>query len=349
MPLARPASAPPIESPPAAVEKTLAGLRIALDEAVPPKVVDRNLLIGTWNIRAFGDITPKWESSEGDSPKRNLADVCALAEIVSRFDVCAIQETRDNLMGLHAMMARLGENWAFILTDVGEGDPANGERLAFVFDLRRVKPSGMAAELVVPEEWFGKIDRAALDRQFARTPYAVSFSAGTQAFTLVTLHVIWGDDSSDRTAELSTIASWLASRARDAAEFNRNLIALGDFNIDRADDPNWQAFTDKGLTPPIELYGLSRTIFDKPTKESFFDQIAWFTKGNKEQLTLGYTGKAGRFEWTKHIHQELENTPKSWRISDHYPLWAEFSLRPKEPPPGDDLPARPGRRFTRPV
>jgi hypothetical protein len=31
-----------------------------------------------------------------------------------------------------------------------------------------------------------------LDRQFARTPYAVSFQAGAEELTLVTLHVIWG-------------------------------------------------------------------------------------------------------------------------------------------------------------
>jgi exonuclease III len=299
------------------------GLR---ESTIPGKVRDRNLLIGTWNIRAFGDLTEKWTSSATDSPKRNLADICAIAKIIERFDVIAIQETRDNLKALRYLMGRLGPDWRFLITDVGEGEPANGERLAYVFDSTRVRLTGLAGELVVPKEWFGKISQGALEEQFARTPYAVSFAAGDQAFTLVTLHVIFGDKAADRIRELRAIAAWLADRADDDDEFNRNLIALGDFNIDRRDDDNWKAFTDQGLTPPYEFYGLTRTIFDKPKKESYYDQIAWFTKGNREALTLAYSGKAGRFEWTKYILQSLDNTPKSWRISDHYPLWCEFSL-----------------------
>jgi Endonuclease/Exonuclease/phosphatase family len=298
-----------------------------LDEsAIPAKSGGKNLLIATWNIRAFGDLTEKWTSASTDSPKRNLADVCAIAKIIERFDVVAIQETRDNLKGLRYLIGRLGQGWSFVVTDVGEGEPANGERLAYVFDNRRVRLTGLAGELVVPKEWFGRIDKGALAEQFVRTPYAVSFAAGDQAFTLVTLHVVFGKKASDRLAELRAIAAWLADRADDDDEFNRNLIALGDFNIDHQGDPNWQAFTDQGLSPPYELYGLTRTIFDKPKAESFYDQIAWFTKGNREALTLGYSGKAGRFEWTKYILQSLENISKSWRISDHYPLWCEFSL-----------------------
>jgi hypothetical protein len=82
-----------IDNPPASVLDGLGGLRSAFDAAVPAKAAT-HLLLGTWNIRAFGDLTPKWRTEPGDSPKRNLADLMAIAEIVSRFDVCAIQETR---------------------------------------------------------------------------------------------------------------------------------------------------------------------------------------------------------------------------------------------------------------
>ena len=82
-----------IDNPPASVLDGLGGLRSAFDAAVPAKAAT-HLLLGTWNIRAFGDLTPKWRTEPGDSPKRNLADLMAIAEIVSRFDVCAIKETR---------------------------------------------------------------------------------------------------------------------------------------------------------------------------------------------------------------------------------------------------------------
>jgi hypothetical protein len=38
-------------------------------------------------------------------------------------------------------MQALGPNWAFILTDVTKGREGNQERMAFLFDLRRARPS----------------------------------------------------------------------------------------------------------------------------------------------------------------------------------------------------------------
>jgi hypothetical protein len=39
-----------VETPPEEVVADLARLRSALDEAVPAKALDRNLLIATWNV-----------------------------------------------------------------------------------------------------------------------------------------------------------------------------------------------------------------------------------------------------------------------------------------------------------
>lgn len=48
---------PRITDPPPQVQADLERLRTALDEAVLPKILDRNLLIATWNIRSFGSLT----------------------------------------------------------------------------------------------------------------------------------------------------------------------------------------------------------------------------------------------------------------------------------------------------
>ena len=344
MTLAAPDAPPALADPPAEVEAMLARVANALDrrDGVPPRRPD-NLLIATWNIRAFGGLTEKWRAAEGDSPLRNLADICAIAEIVSRFDVVALQETRDNLTALRAMMARLGEHWAFIITDVGLGNPANGERLAYVYDRGRVKASGLAGELVVPADGLEGHGRARLKKQFARSPYAVSFAVGRQAFTLVTLHVLYGRNASERTGELGAIGRWLADRARSGTDFNNNMIALGDFNIDGLHDPNYQAFTAQGLRPPAALAEQPRTIYDTPRKKHFYDQIAWFTEGGRRRLTLGYAGVAGLFDWTSCLLAGQPNDHRSWRISDHYPLWCEFELA------DDNMEARemPGRRKRR--
>ena len=102
----------------------------------------------------------------------------AIGEIVRRFAVIALQEVKGDLRALRDLLKWLGPDWAFLMTDTTLGAAGNSERMAFLFDRRRVEPSGLACELVVPEEWFNEIAPDALRRQFARTPYAVSFRSG---------------------------------------------------------------------------------------------------------------------------------------------------------------------------
>lgn len=187
---------------PPEIQRDLEGLRSDLDQALPPRTLDRNLIVGTWNIRAFSGLTEKWISGVDDSPKRDLHSIQVIAEIISRFDVLALQEVQGDLKALRHTLKILGSDWGLMLTDVTHGDPGNNERLGFLFDRRTVQPSGLAAELVVPDEEFDDIDPDALQRQFARTPYAVSFRCGSQTFILVTLHVLYGESPTERTPEL---------------------------------------------------------------------------------------------------------------------------------------------------
>ncbi|WP_242432989.1 endonuclease/exonuclease/phosphatase family protein [Streptomyces sp. Root264] len=286
-----------------------------------------SLRIATWNLRAFSGLTKAWTTPDGASPERNFTDVHLIAAVVRRFDVVAVQEVRGNLRALRHLVKVLGEDWAFILTDVSEGKAGNDERLAFLFDARRVKPSGLACELVVPLEKDAGVAEGGLDRQFARTPYAVGFLSRGQTFTLVTLHVLYGEDAAERVPELQAIADWLAGWAEREFGWDHNLIALGDFNIDRADDPLLKAFTSTGLVPAPQLAGLPRTVFDDAGAEHFYDQIAWFTKGQKRRpvLTLE-AGAGGHVDFVPALQGDLTLTELSWHISDHYPMWVEFAI-----------------------
>lgn len=316
-------------APPQATSSDLAATRLALDgQGIPQKALDRNLLIATWNLRAFGGLTEKWESGPEDSPKRDLHALAVIAEVISHFDVVALQEVKGSIKALRHTLKMLGPEWGLILTDESGGDPGNDERLAFVFDSRRVKPSGLAAELVVylDPDRRETLAPGMLDRQFARTPYAVSFLSSGQTFILVTLHVLWGEQSSDRIPELQGIAEWLADWAERTSDFNQNLIALGDFNIDRLGDPTYEAFTSTGLTPAPALNEVPRTIFDDPGEGHYYDQIAWFTEGGQRKLTLEPTGNAGGFDFRGHVLKDLDLNSLSWRISDHMPLWVEFAV-----------------------
>ncbi len=315
--------------PPEGIREELKLLRDALDVTIPSKALDKNLLIATWNLRAFGDITEKWKARDNDSPKRDFHALRCIAEIISRFDVIAVQEARSNLKALRYLLKILGESWGLILSDVTKGAPGNDERLAFLFDTRRIKLSGLACELVVPKEKLSEISQDSLDKQFARTPYAVSFQSGNKNFILVTLHVIYGKKASERAPELKAISEWLADWAKDANAWDQNLIALGDFNIDRHGDKLYDAFVSTGLYVPDDMNEIPRTIFGSPKENKFYDQIAWFTgKDGTPALSLKYI-RGGSFDFTKIALKSLKLTKNelSWRISDHYPLWSEFGMR----------------------
>jgi endonuclease/exonuclease/phosphatase family metal-dependent hydrolase len=318
--------------PPQDVVEDLKALSEALDASpIPPKTLDRNLLIATWNIRHFGGVTEKWTTDPEDSPRRNLRDVLCIAEIVSRFDVVALQEVKRDLRGLRLLIRALGPDWAFILTDVTKGREGNQERMAFLFDLRRIRPSGLAAELVVAIEEETIATEDTMRKQFARTPYAVSFLSQGATFTLVTLHVLYGKNPGDRLPEIRGIARWLAEWATEGDEFGDNLIGLGDFNIDRQGDPLYEAFVATGLRPAPELAGLPRTIYDQPQAHHHYDQVAWFTgevgaPGLKPPLR--YESRGGNFDFRPVLQRSLSNVALSWKISDHFPLWVSFSVRP---------------------
>ncbi len=321
------------DPPPAPVQADLERLRGHLNATLPGKRTGENLLLATWNLRAFGGLTKKWINDAGDSPQRNFHAIVCIAEILSRFDVIAVQEVKGDLRALRYLLKVLGERWGFLMTDVVRGDPGNDERMAFLFDTERVKPSGLACELVLPEVARAGIPDPAntFQRQFARTPYAVSFLSSGATFIMVTLHVVYGSGSSteDRQRELKAIATWLADWATDAKAYDHNLIALGDFNIDRVGDPLYNAFSSTGLSTPSDLNAVPRTIFAKPgepEKDKHYDQIAWFnTAAGIPKLALDYV-KGGFVDFRGLVMSDLTNESLSWRMSDHFPLWAEFKV-----------------------
>lgn len=304
---------------PRGVVEDIVRLRRRIEQAqLPAKQVDGNLLIGTWNIRGFGQVYRQWEENQG-APKRNLRAMAYIAEIVKRFDVVAIQEVKWDTLGLRLLLEEfLGPQWGVILSDVCAGPKGNTERLTFIYDKRRVQPSGLAGEIVLPPTAAGDPVQ-----QFDRTPYVVGFQAGQERFALLTAHIKYGDQPEGRLAEIQALAKYIAAELRERAKSGgeeRNLIILGDFNIDdRGDNPLFQAFVSTGLIVPSPLLNLKTTYSTKP---KFYDQIAWFM--GDLQLLSG--GKAGVINFAGAVYKELTPLQMSFRVSDHFPLWVEFVL-----------------------
>jgi endonuclease/exonuclease/phosphatase family metal-dependent hydrolase len=347
---------------PSDVGLTLRALETALDSNVPSRQLDRNLLVASWNIRGLGGYTPKWTTTRNDSPKRNLADLHYIAEIISRFDIVAVQETKDNLEALRIIMSLLGPDWGLLMSDVTYGDKGNFERLGYVFDMRRVRPSGLAGELVLSPEQLkalrkvreahpfpsddvtdvddpAKREQIQLEREFGgqidRTPYIASFMTAGRPFMLATVHIVWGKQGDvERRAEETGLLADLLLRAiegpdgKQPDDFRANLLALGDFNVERDDDPIVAALTQRGMATAEVLADKRRTTSDRPGGggKIAYDQFAWFPPATNLPGALRLPVLQGdSFPWDDHILSDAAS--KDFRISDHYPLWLELSVR----------------------
>src|SRR5687768_1372717 len=92
--------------------KTIDGLlklRQHLAEKIQVRKTDKNLLLSSWNIKEFGHLK-----------KRQPESYFYIAEIISNFDLVAIQELKTGLKDLEILMKLLGKDWSYLINDVTE-------------------------------------------------------------------------------------------------------------------------------------------------------------------------------------------------------------------------------------
>jgi len=324
------------------VSRRLLDLRARLAQPAPVGVPNRtlrsSLIIGTWNLRDF-------DNNKFRHGPRRRESLFYIAEVIASFDVCALQEVNEDLRPLKEVMRILGPNWDFIATDVTIGASGNRERMAFVYDKRKVRFRHIAGEIVLP-----KHKLLPDEQQFARTPFMVSFQPGWFKFSLCTVHIFFGshtkgsDGYQRRVNEIEYIAREMADRAEREDE---NYILLGDFNIKNTVDETMRALTKAGFQLPPELFP-SNLLGNK-----YYDQIAFRTQ--KDEVTFI---SAGVFDLSKSVylpehyehyapilperHRDLkeDGTPQdkgkdkqyyskrwlTWQMSDHLPLWTELAI-----------------------
>ncbi|MDH3494535.1 MAG: endonuclease, partial [Acidobacteriota bacterium] len=142
-------------------------LRLQFDQnQFPYKKTDRSLILGTWNIRNFDDDRFNY------GPRTEEA-LYYIAEIISRFDVIAVQEVCEDVSPLDRVIGLLGRQYDYILTDVTHSSlGGNKERLGFIYDRDKVRFRGIAGEIVLPEKMLIS-ETTDKKRQFARTPFGV--------------------------------------------------------------------------------------------------------------------------------------------------------------------------------
>lgn len=309
---------------------------------IPQRNLNETLLLATWNIREFDSAAYGRRSDEA---------IQYIAEIVSRFDIIAIQEVRGDLEAMERLCAKLGTWWDYIVSDVTEGDAGNDERMAFLYDTRKVHFGRMAGELVLPPIKNGDGTKPA--NQVARTPFMCRFSCGWSTFILATVHILYGSGSSaeeDRAAEIDSVAGFINKRSSKSDTLDKNFVLLGDFNIFKSSDQAMQALLSNDFVIPPQLQELPSNA----GKNKYYDQIAFSRNGD-----LGFTGKAGVFDYFTSVYrpedealyiEEMgeaylitsEGKPRQnkslyyknyWRthqMSDHLPMWVELKVNLSE-------------------
>jgi endonuclease/exonuclease/phosphatase family metal-dependent hydrolase len=279
-------------------------LREALEREIPDRDIAGTLLLATWNIREFDSPT------YGD---RRDEPLYYIAEIIDSFDLVAIQEVRDNLEALERLMDLLGSWWKYLLTDVTEGRPGNRERMAFLYDSRKVRFGGLAGEVVIPTSESGN-ETLEPARQLARTPFLVGFGMDWFRCTICTTHILYGEDSPAdprRLEEIRLLATFLADRAREEYAWAKNMILLGDFNIFDTQDLTLQAITDAGFTIPEQLKGHPSNA----PKTKHYDQIAFIAPELEDHLQLS---EAGVFDFYEYVYRPDDESLYAAEMGENY-------------------------------
>lgn len=287
------------------------------DRAIPAKAKDR-LLLATWNIANLG------------VQERREKDYRLIAEIVSWFDLAAIQETNDDLEGLRGIQAQLPKRYRVLFSDPG----GNNERFAFVFDSKRVEVLEEIGRVTVPPKELGSVKLPDVGQPFQgfdRNPYLVSFRAGGLTFVLANVHLFFGKESEQagierRCLEAYAVGRWADLRHRDKEAYTNNVLALGDFNlpVQDASDPVYRALTRKGLhLPPHSTKVGGSNLND----DAQYDQMAVFPGPMEEAIeqtgVFDFDGAVFRDLWGETKAQQAKfRSYVKYYLSDHRPLWA---------------------------
>lgn len=224
------------------------------------------------------------------------------AAIIQQFDVIAIQEIKTQDTNVIARLLdavnQNGNRYA-ILTSPRIGRTHIKEQYAFIYDRSRVQPLG--APYVVSDP----------DDLLHREPFVGWFRAvgveGKRSFTfsLVNIHI-----DPDLVSQELSVVSDLARSIRNDGRFEDDVILLGDFNA-----------SDHDFTPALASSGLNwlvRGVKTNTRASEAYDNIIV-----NPSATVEFTGRSGNFDFMRQFNLTLG---QALEISDHVPVWAEFSI-----------------------
>jgi endonuclease/exonuclease/phosphatase family metal-dependent hydrolase len=216
------------------------------------------------------------------------------------YDLIALQELRDE-----KVLRRIVD----ILKDIGysyhyEISPAVGnkvkERYAFLYRPDKVSVKQKGQLYADPHN------------EFIREPFYASFQSNNFDFTLITIHLLYGENEQQRRPELNHLAKVYDIIQQENPK-EQDIIVLGDFNFP-PQDIGWEPMKLK----PAMTYLIKPPVTTTITDTSLYDNF-WF----QQNYVREYTGKSGVIKFDENMFHN-DDRLASRTVSDHRPIWAQF-------------------------
>lgn len=303
--------------------------------SLPDRSLKDRLLIATWNIRKLG------------SSKRMDESYAYIAEIISHFDVIAVQEVND-IASIDKLLTLLGGYYKAEFGFTAPGVAGNRERLGFVYDSRKVGLGRLSTTLVLNTG----IDELPGTGQPSRPPFLAEFIVNGSPFFLVTTHVYFGMDDGERferrIKELSSIGRSINKNMLDYSD-THTVILAGDLNFSASNGREMQVLKENGFETDLRLAQLGSyasksskprdqiMILNSEKRKNYFGSVGIvntfenvFRDNDAEIYKIDFQKilgekvskkiKVGDYE--KYYKRQL----RTFQISDHFPKWAEFRM-----------------------
>jgi endonuclease/exonuclease/phosphatase family metal-dependent hydrolase len=243
----------------------------------------------SWNIQNFGK-------------SKSTIEINFIANTLKNYDIIAIQEVVAGYGGAQAVaklaaeLNRKGSKWDYVISDPTSSTPYKKERYAFIWKTAHIKKIGRA--------WLEKKYHLEIDRE----PFYCTFEYKKNKFTVVNFHAI--TKSQQPETEIKYF-KFLPALYPDL-----NLLFVGDFNCP-------QSHT---VFIPLKKMGYQSILVNQKT--SLKQQV----KNNKylasEYDNMFYnTSKINKIDkGVISFYKNFGSLKEARMISDHIPIWFEFSL-----------------------
>ena len=328
-------------------ERTASGLerlRKNLNKSIPARGYESNLLLATWSLRQFGKST--------NIPADQNESLLYMAQVISSFDLVALQEVDRNLKRLRSLTDVLGPDWNVLVSETAPGNWGNNERFAILYYTPRVEFRNFSGQVILPPKR-GVGEKPVLVEQLARPPLLAAFRSANYEFQVCSAHILFGGGPSASLEEVRKLGKYLSRRSRYE---NSDLYLLGSFQMGKRNSPILDALIESGIEIPDE------TLLPTNIKKNKYFDLIGFAPAKKGKIPLSSNRRrVGVFDLFKYVFQDRNygqylddpafkkfsrfsrNEPrnkkereryqkkrfgmwKTYLISDHLPLWVELDI-----------------------